>query len=151
MKRCNKCILPENYPGITFNAEGVCNYCRDYKKRDLYGEDELKRILEYYRDKNKNYDCIVGISGGRDSAYALYYLVKKCDLRVLGYTADNGFIPEAAKLNIKNMTDILGIDLVIEEHDLVKKSIKHIIKSWIRKPSPAMIGLICVGFGFDFL
>ena len=75
MKRCKKCILPENYPGITFNEEGICNYCLTYKKREYYGEEELKKILEAYRNKNGNYDCIVGISGGRDSAYALYYLV----------------------------------------------------------------------------
>jgi len=148
MKRCKECLLPENYPGITFNDEGVCNYCLKHKKRVYYGEEELKKVIESSLNKTGNYDCIVGISGGRDSAYTLYYLVKVCNLRVLAYMEDNGFIPEQVKLNVKNMTDILGVNLIIEEHNLLKKCIKHIIKSWIRKPSPAMIGFLCLGCKF---
>lgn len=147
-KRCKECLLPENYPGIRFNEVGVCNYCHDYKKRQYFGEEELKKNIESSRNKKSKYDCIVGISGGRDSAYTLYYLVKVCNLRVLAFMADNGFIPEQSRLNVKNMTDILGVDLIIEEHNLLKKCIKHIVKSWVRKPSPAMIGFICLGCKF---
>ena len=102
-------------------------------------------MLKKYRNKSKEYDCLVGISGGRDSSYALYYLVKKCNLRVLAYSADNCFIPMQSKINMKNMTDILNVKLIIEKHNLLTRCISHNIQTWLRKPSPAMIPMICCG------
>jgi hypothetical protein len=157
MKRCSKCILPENYPGITFDEEGVCNYCLTHSKakscqkaKDLRRE-KLLDLIEPYRNKDKKYDCIVAISGGRDSAFAAHYAVNVLNLRALAYTYDNGFMPEQTKENVQNIVDILGIDLIIEKYDYVKKNVKHIISSWMRKPSPAMIGLLCTGCrtGYD--
>jgi len=145
MKRCKKCLLPENYPGITFNEEGICNYCESYKKKKYKGKEELDRFLEPFRNKHEKYDCVVGVSGGRDSSYMLYYLVKKCNLRVLAYTADHGFVTEVAKTNMKKMADILGVELVIEEHDFLKKTVKLNLSAWLRKPSPAMIPMLCCG------
>ncbi|HDS45786.1 MAG TPA: hypothetical protein ENN68_06815 [Methanomicrobia archaeon] len=127
MKRCSNCILPGNYPGITFNEEGVCNHCVAYKEREYLGKDILKAEIDSFltntkkSDRNKDYDCVIGISGGRDSSYLLYYLVKEMDLRVLAYSVDNGVIPEQTKLNMKNMCDILKVNLVIEEHVYLKK------------------------------
>jgi hypothetical protein len=145
VKRCTRCVLSERYPGIEFNEEGVCNYCLTHKKWRYKGEEELGKLLGSFRNKGERYDCLVGVSGGRDSSYALYYLVKVCDLRVLAYTSETGFIPESARINMENMTDILGIDLVVEEHDFLRKCIKHNFSSWLRKPSPAMIPMICCG------
>jgi hypothetical protein len=149
MKRCKECILPENYPRITFNEEGICNYCITYKEREYLGGDALKEkinsFLKNKKDRNKNYDCVLGLSGGRDSSYLLYYLVKILNLKVLAYSADNGFIPEQIKLNMKNMTDMLNVKLVIEKHDLLKKCLKHTISSWVHRPSLAMVELLCTG------
>ena len=80
---------------------------------------------------------MLGLSGGRDSSYLLYYLVKVLNLRVLTYSFDHGFIPEQTKLNMKNMTNILNVKLIIEEYDYLKKFLKHHILSWMHKPSPA--------------
>jgi hypothetical protein len=145
MKKCATCILPETYPGIEFNDEGVCSYCLTYKRARYRGENELERLLESFRGKGRRYDCVLGISGGRDSSYALYYLVKKCNLRVLAYTADNGFVPEESKLNMKRITDKLNVDLVVERHRLLEDCIRHNFHSWLRRPSPAMIPMICCG------
>ena len=145
IKKCSKCLLQQNYPGIEFNKEGVCNYCLSYKKAKYKGKKKLEKVFESIRHRNNKYDCLVGISGGRDSSYALYYLVKKYNLKILAYSADNGFIPEEAKRNMKKMTDILNVDLVIEKHDFLKKCIKHNIISWMRNPSAAMIPMICCG------
>ena len=80
MKRCAKCILPENYPGITFNEEGICNHCFTYKKKKYFGDKALKEkigsYLERKKDRKKDYDCVLGLSGGRDSFCLLYYFVK---------------------------------------------------------------------------
>lgn len=149
MKRCTNCILPENYLGITFNDEGICNHCSNYKEREYLGGDALKREIEQFlhnkRDRNKDYDCVVGFSGGRDSSYILYYLKKILNLRVVAYSADNGFIPEQAKLNMKNITDTLNIKLVIEKHDYLKKCIKHTALTWMHRPSLPMIETFCTG------
>jgi len=149
MKRCTKCILPENYPGITFNEEGICNHCITYKEREYLGGVALKEKIDSFlkskKDRNKNYDCVLGLSGGRDSSYLLYYLIKVLNLRVLAYSVDNGFIPEQTKLNMKNMTDILNVKLVIEENDHLKKCLNHHILSWMHRPSPAMVGMLCTG------
>jgi hypothetical protein len=153
MKRCAKCILPENYPGITFNEEGVCNHCATYKERKYLGGEALKeKIMSFHKTekvKNDNYDCLLALSGGRDSSYLLYYLVKVLNLRVLAYSVNNGFIPWQTKLNMKNMSDILNVKLVIEESDHLKKCIKHHVLSWIHRPSPAMVGLLCTGCRLD--
>ena len=149
MKRCTKCILPENYPGITFNEEGICNHCITYREREYLGGKALKERIESFlkdkRERNQNYDCVLGLSGGRDSSYLLYYLAKVLNLRVLAYSIDNGFIPEQTRLNLKNMTDILKVKLVIEENDRLEKCLKRHVLSWMHKPAPAMIGVLCTG------
>jgi len=145
MKRCMKCILPETYPGITFNKKGVCNYCLSYTKMKYGGKRELINITNLYRNKNRKYDCIVALSGGRDSAFAAYYAKKVLNLRVLLCTVNNDFMPQQTKENILNIKDALDADIVVEKHDHVRKNVKHILSSWIHKPSPAMIGSLCTG------
>ena len=145
MKRCTRCVLPEHYPGIEFNEAGVCNYCLNYKKRIYKGRDELDRLLGSFRNKGGKYDCVVGVSGGRDSAYALYYLVKEYNLRTLAYTSDNGFLPDVSINNVKKMTGILGVDVIIEEHDYVKRCVKNNVSALLRRPIPQMVQMICCG------
>jgi hypothetical protein len=149
LKRCTRCLLPENYPGITFNQVGVCNHCTGYKERNYLGGDVLKKdiesLLNKKKDRNKEYDCIVSLSGGRDSSYLLYYLVKKLNLKVLAYSVDNGFIPEQTIMNMENMCQILNTKLVIEKHDFLEKCVSHHISSWLHRPTPAMIGVLCTG------
>lgn len=149
MNRCNKCILPKNYPGTTFNEEGVCNYCIKYRGIEYPGGEALKKDIKSFlkkkKDINKNFDCVLGFSGGRDSSYLLYYLTKALNLRVLAYSVDNGFIPEHTIQNMKNMTDKLNVKLVIEKNDYLKKCLKYHIISWMYRPSPAMVGILCTG------
>ena len=145
MDRCTRCILPDTYPGIEFNEEGVCNYCLAHKEWSYLGKEKLDEFLEPFRNKGERYDCVVGISGGRDSSYMLYYLAKEYDLRMVAYTADHGFIPEVAKTNMKRMTDTLGVELVTEETDFLKRCVQNNVSAWLRKPSPAMVPMICCG------
>jgi hypothetical protein len=146
LKRCARCILPESYPRITFNKQGVCNYCLTPKRAKPQGEAKLLDLVAPYRNStNEKYDCIVAISGGRDSAFAANYAVRVLNLRVLAYTYDNGFMPEQTKENIKNIVDILNVDHVIEQDEYIKKNVLPILSPWIRKPSPAMIAFLCTG------
>lgn len=144
MKRCSRCILPESYPSITFDEEGICNYCRDSTRFVYRNEEDLQRILARFRHKGK-YDCIVALSGGRDSAFVAYYAVKKLELNVLAVTCDNGFMPEQTRLNVTNTVERLGIDHIYLRFDYVKDRAKDFVSSWIHKPSPAMIAFLCNG------
>lgn len=149
MKRCTRCILPENYPGITFDEEGICNYCLTHKERSYLGgealRERIKSFLETREGRNEDYDCVLALGGGRDSSYLLYYLVRALNLRVLAYSVDNYFIPDQTRRNMERAANILDVRLVIEECDYLRKCVKHHMLSWLRRPSPAMVGMLCTG------
>lgn len=109
IKRCNRCILPESVPGISFDNEGICNYCREYERNfSIWNqiaekkEKEFGELLERARKLKRTYDCLIPLSGGKDSTYALYLCSKFYGLRTLAVTFDNGFLTEPAKKNIEN-------------------------------------------------
>lgn len=146
MERCSRCVLPQTYPSITFNAEHICNYCLAHSTVPPLGEDKLHAIIDEYRGKNTTpYDCLVALSGGRDSTYAVHYAVKVLNLKVLAFTIDNGFMPDQTCENVRNAVEILGVDHVIEKHDLLEKNIRAVLTAWLHHPSPAMIPMLCVG------
>jgi hypothetical protein len=141
--------LPDNYPSIRINDQGVCHFCINHKEREYLGEARLKNdiftILQKPKHRNTSYDCVLGLSGGRDSSYLLHYLVKKLGLRILAYSVDNGFVPTQTINNMERMARILNVHLVIERHNYLESCIKHHLQSWMYKPSPAMIETFCIG------
>ena len=81
MKRCKVCTLPENFPGTSLDLEGVCNFCNDFDKNKyeiglLEKSKKLDQLLSSHHDEKKAYDCIVALSGGKDSCYTLMQLTK---------------------------------------------------------------------------
>jgi hypothetical protein len=110
MKRCAKCILPESYPRISFNEKGVCNYCSNYKYFAPIGEDVLIRCFDKAKKKNRCYDALVPLSGGKDSTYILYLARKKYNLNILAYTFDNGFFSSIALQNIDSAVKKMNVD-----------------------------------------
>ena len=111
IKRCKKCILPINYPFIKFNKNDVCNYCTNFKNKKSK-ENEFLKILDQHRS-NKKYDCLVGLSGGRDSVYGLYQLKTKYKMNPLVYTYDWGMNGEISRLNISKICGMLGIEQIL--------------------------------------
>jgi len=102
--RCKTCIMPSDFPKVSFNEEGVCNGCRNWQKQwagtTLSNESpELAAVVEKIRDPNGMYDCLSGLSGGKDSCYAIY-LCWKYGLRQIAVTFDNGFLSGEALTNI---------------------------------------------------
>jgi hypothetical protein len=144
--RCTRCVLPSTTPNITFNDEGICNYCLTYQKFIHKGEEELLKILDSHRS-NRKYDCLVTISGGRDSAYVLLKLVKDYRMKVLAVNYENPFTHPQAKENIKNMIRILNVDIVQFRHknQIHERTLRDNLKVWLRKPSPAAVPMICIG------
>jgi hypothetical protein len=116
--KCAKCFLPASFRSIEFNEEGVCNYCRDYQVlSDLTGtpqrHQEFIKILERaHRKVGTLYDCIVCLSGGKDSAYLLDLFKEEYDLSIIGVTVDTGFLSDIAKQNIRKTISELEVDHV---------------------------------------
>ena len=146
MKRCSRCLLPETYPNIIYNGDGVCNYCTSYAPIEYKGETKLEELFGTYRNRNnkEGYDCVVAVSGGRDSTFMLYELIESYNMRVLAYNYDNGFVSEQAKLNLKRITEALGVDLVTMKHDQTKYFRNNLI-ALTKKFSPTMVPTLCLG------
>jgi len=147
IRRCSKCVLPETTPQIAFNKNGVCNYCRTYRKFNCRGEDALLKILNTHRDPNKKYECIVNISGGRDSAFALLKIRKDYGMKVLAVNYKNPFTEMQAIKNIKNMTKALGVDIIRFKHksQIHESCFKNNLMAWFKNPSAAMVPMMCIG------
>ena len=142
---CTKCVLIESTPGIAFNEKGICNYCLTHESMKLQGEEKLIETLNSFRNKNKKYDCMVGISGGRDSTYTLWKMVREYKMKVLAIHYDNPFTSEQAKKNMKRALEILNVDIIKwgfpegEHMNATKKS----LKVWARNPSSILIPIVC--------
>ena len=132
---CARCGLASNMPGTTFDEEGVCNLCRAYETYAARAEayfktpDDLKLIVAEMRaNRTGAYDCLVMLSGGKDSTYMLYQLCA-LGLRPLVFTLDNGFISEEAKANIRSVVKALGVDHVFgttpHMNEIFVDSLKH--------------------------
>jgi hypothetical protein len=155
-KICKKCILPENYSGISFDNDGVCSYCNNYNPIEYLGENKLKididRILKDSKKQSK-YDCVVAFSGGRDSTYLLWYVVNILKLNPLAIFSNSKLIPEQTLHNIKNTSNLLGVDLLVKDHEHLRNCIKHYLNSWVKYPTPATLITLCTGcrFGTNYL
>jgi hypothetical protein len=118
-KLCSRCILPETFPRITFDSDGVCSHCRQEEsilaeasaKKEKYRRHLDELILEI-KGKAPTYDAIMAYSGGKDSSYTLKLLKERYGLRILALTFDNNFIAPAAWENIRKITDHLEIDQI---------------------------------------
>jgi len=116
MKRCNKCLLPETHETINFDKEGSCNICaqHQYKNEDIDWDKqkvELDLLIKKYKDKY-DYDCLIPFSGGKDSTWALYYLIKEYKLNPLVVRFDHGFMRPNLEDNIKKVSRKLGFDMI---------------------------------------
>lgn len=118
--RCQRCVMDTTAENIEFDSLGYCNYCEDFLNRtSQYHElnvhqknEELENLISHIKNENKNkpYDCIVGVSGGIDSSWTLVK-VKELGLRALAVHMDNGWNSELAQNNISNLVKKLDIDL----------------------------------------
>jgi N-acetyl sugar amidotransferase len=117
-QQCTRCVMDTSDLEIGFDESGNCNHCVEFLNRrikyvyqDKASDLALEKLVEEIKQagKNKEYDCILGVSGGVDSSY-LSYIAKQKGLRVLAVHMDNGWNSEAAVLNIKHITSKLNID-----------------------------------------
>lgn len=116
MKRCISCGLPETHETISFDATGVCNICRQHEfKRDKIEWTANKKALDALIEEHRgrfDYDCIVPFSGGKDSTWTLYYLVKHYGIKPLVVRFDHGFMRPNLEENVKRTVRRLGVDIM---------------------------------------
>ena len=138
---CTRCIMDTTAQGIVFDADGVCNYCHSYDRTDRAnptgeeGRRRLDTIVEQIKASNRRgkYDCIIGVSGGTDSTYLLYW-AKQVGLRPLAVHCDNGWNTEIAVRNIEGATNQLGIDLFT--HVLDWEEFKSLQVAFLKSSTP---------------
>jgi len=120
IKVCSRCIMDETAKEITFDSNGVCNFCDNYDNvlvndvhTDKGGEEKLEKLVEKIKQKGKNsrYDVLIGLSGGVDSSYVAYVIKKKYGLRAFAVHLDNGWNTELAVANVEQIVKRLDIDL----------------------------------------
>lgn len=114
MKRCIKCGLPETHETISFDKDGVCNICLQHITKKsaidwLANKKALDQLIAEHRGKY-DYDCIVPFSGGKDSTWTLYYLVKEYGIKPLVVRFDHGFMRPNLEENVKRVIRKLGVD-----------------------------------------
>lgn len=112
MDRCVKCIMPVTAQGVDFDADGLCTLCRGFREYVPRGETALREeIAPQVRGKG-DFDCIVPLSGGRDSSYALYFAKRVLGLKPIAVHNDNDFETEIARRNLDAVTRRLDTPLV---------------------------------------
>ncbi|ANS84203.1 hypothetical protein VSVS12_00386 [Vibrio scophthalmi] len=123
VKICKKCVMDTTDAKLSFDDNGVCDHCNTYLKDILprwnpegLDESSLYRLAEQIKKdgQGKDFDCIMGMSGGVDSSYLLYLAVEKLGLRPLVFHVDAGWNSQEAVHNIERMVDGLGLDLYTE-------------------------------------
>lgn len=147
LRRCSRCVLPETMPYIRFDEDGVCNYCRHYKKLEFYGQGALERILAPLRRNDGRPDCLVGVSGGRDSCHALHFIKTVLKANPVAYTYDWGMVTDLARRNISRVCGQLGIEHILVSADIEQKRgfIRKNVAAWLKRPNLGMIPLFMAG------
>jgi N-acetyl sugar amidotransferase len=120
---CTNCIMDTTDPEIQFDEKGVCDHCNNFYSNILpnwkpgpEGEKDLMKIVAKIKEegKDKDYDCLMGISGGVDSSYMAYLAKVKLGLRPLIFHIDAGWNSQQAVNNIERIIDSLNLDLHTE-------------------------------------
>jgi N-acetyl sugar amidotransferase len=150
-KTCSRCLFDEDTPSISFDENGVCNYCKMYDQLNeeyptgnkgwqiLQGiADEIKKA-----GKGKKYDCVVGVSGGCDSSYLVYIAKEKLGLRPLAVHYDNTWNSTIATENIKVVLKKLNVDLFTYVVD--NKEVDDIFRSFMKAGVPEIDSATDIG------
>lgn len=146
LRRCSRCLLPETFPFIDFDREGVCNYCRNYAPVRPEGREALERLLQPARSGGRP-DCIIPFSGGRDSSYGLHYMKREMGMNPVAYTYDWGMVTDLARRNISRVCGALGIEHILISADIRAKreNIRRNVEAWLKKPDIGTVPLFMAG------
>lgn len=116
LKYCKRCLYPDTKPQLEFNEDGICSACINYDRKSRIDwskkRQELQEILEKYKSKdNNNYDCIIPVSGGKDSTFQTHFIKNECGLNPLVVNFHPLDQTELGRKNLENLKK-LGVDCI---------------------------------------
>jgi N-acetyl sugar amidotransferase len=129
IRYCRRCVMPETKPDLYIDEEGVCSACRSYEQRKAIDWDEreaeLRTVLERYRSKDSsNYDCIVPVSGGKDSHLQTIRMLEM-GMNPLCVTATTDYLSDIGRRNIENLKH-LGVDYIeVSVNPVIRRKINR--------------------------
>ncbi len=137
-ERCSICLNDKSVRNISFNQDGVCNFCLSYLN-DKAKLTDYNKLNSLFRDRIENikgkhkYDVAVGISGGKDSIFVLYELKYKYNLKMKAFTMNNGFLSDKAKANIDSIVKELEVEhqYINFDKEMLKKFYSYSVKKWL--------------------
>ncbi len=130
IRYCKKCIMPETKPDLYIDKNGICSACRYFENRTeinwIKRKKELQKILNYYRSKNRqNYDCIIPVSGGKDSHFQTITMLE-LGMNPLCVTATTDKLTEIGRRNVESIKN-LGVDcLEVSVNPIVRRKINRL-------------------------
>jgi N-acetyl sugar amidotransferase len=117
MKYCTRCCMPESNEGIQFDEMGICQACQSAEQKIhinwVEREKKLRGMLEYYTSLGNDYDCIVPISGGKDSTFQLHVITQVYNMRALAVTFSHNWYSETGKKNLENALEKFNVDHIM--------------------------------------
>ena len=152
VKRCTRCVLPETVPGIVFDEEGVCSFCADYKGETYLDQGRFQDLVTQAKSRGAKYDCIVPLSGGRDSSFVLYDAKVKHNLNVLAVNYDHEFRnPEAVK-NMERACRAVHVDFmpVRSRRDIAGKILRCRIRSVESQGMYGLCNSMCIACSYGY-
>ncbi len=149
---CSRCLSNQTIKSISLDSSNVCQFCKIHDEMDNEfplnedSEKKLFEIAEKIREKGSRskYDCVVGVSGGRDSTFLLYYIKKILKLRPLAVHYDNGFDSDTSVSNILNICQKLNVDLEtnVADWQTFKKITRSFFLAGVSDPdTPTDVGI----------
>ncbi len=150
-RRCVRCILPEDYPGISFREDGVCVFCADHRPISYRGEEALIKRFEPYLQSPYQFNCLVPVSGGKDSIFVLYQMKKRFGMRPLAYNYDNCFTDPQAKNNVLEISSRLGIEVISVKGEKQKAYLRTNLKALRKRESASMVTMLCNGCRYGII
>jgi glutamine---fructose-6-phosphate transaminase (isomerizing) len=147
LTRCAKCVLPHTFPLLRFDSNGVCSFCQEGPAVNHDNRTTLESRIGKFRSKNGEPDCIVALSGGRDSCYGLHVIKKELGLNPIAYTYDWAMVTDEARRNSARVCGELGVEHVIRSADILSKrrNIRANVDAWLHRPALGMIPLFMAG------
>jgi len=138
VRECERCLAHEGIPGVRIDEGGTCSICKSFDRewgnwpeRKEGRRRALEQMFADCRKKNRPYDVLVPLSGGKDSTYVLYLCRKEFDLRCLAVTWDQGFLTDHARRNIERTVEVLGVDHIF--YGISKPLLMQLYRSFFLK------------------
>ena len=117
LKYCTRCCMPESNEGIKFDEMGICQACQSAEQKIHIDwtarETQLRTLLEKYKSMNNDYDCLVPISGGKDSTFQLHVITQVYNMRALAVTFSHNWYSETGKKNLENAIEKFNVDHIM--------------------------------------